>query len=51
MKRLICLILIVGIHTIYAPTTLSNADSKTRIKFNINSDNSNQRFLNAFVNY
>ena len=47
MKRLICLILIVGIHTIYAPTPLSNADSKTRIKFNINSDNSSQRFLNA----
>ena len=47
MKRLICFILIVGIHTIYAPTPLSNADSKTRIKVYIKSEDSSKRFLHT----
>ena len=49
MKRLICFILIVGIHTIYAPTPLSNADSKVRIRVEISNEDSSQRFLNAKV--
>ena len=46
MKRLICFILIVGIHTIYAPTPLSNADSKIRIKVVISSKDSSLHLLN-----
>ena len=47
MKRLICFVLIVGIHIIYAPTPLSNADSKTRIKVDIKSEDSSKRFLHT----
>ena len=47
MKRFICLILIVGILIIYAPTSLSNADSKTRIEVDISGENSSMRFLNT----
>ena len=47
MRRFICLILIVGIHILYAPTPLSNADAKTRIKVVISSSDSSQRFLNT----
>ena len=47
MRRFICLILIVGIHVIYAPTPLSNAASKTRLEVVIQSDDSSLRFLNT----
>ena len=47
MKRLICLILIVSIHAIYAPTLLSNADSKIRIKVVISSKDSSLHLLNT----
>ena len=47
MRRFICLILIVGIHILYAPTPLSSADAKTRIKVVISSSDSSQRFLNT----
>ena len=47
MKRFICLISIVGILIIYAPTPLSNADSKIRIKVVISSKDSSLHFLNT----
>ena len=47
MKRFICLISIVGILIIYAPTPLSNADSKIRIKVVISSKDSSLHLLNT----
>ena len=47
MKRFICLISIVGIFIIYAPTPLSNADSKIRTKVVISSKDSSLHFLNT----
>ena len=47
MNRSIYLIITVGIHMLYVPTPLSNADSTTRIKVAISSNDSNQRLLNT----
>ena len=47
MKRSVYLISIVGILIIYAPTPLSNADSKIRIKVYIKSEDSSKRFLHT----
>lgn len=47
MKCLICLISIVGILIIYAPTSLSNADSKIRVKVSIKSEDSSLSLLNT----
>ena len=47
MKRLIYLISIVGILIIYAPTPLSNADSKIRTKVVISSEDSSLSLLNT----